>query len=75
MSLKLKYPRWQEPLAAVILEFDPQQLTVKIQRAEEAIAHRLEELGEGKDSEHELRLLADGISILRTFKQEHLKSS
>ena len=71
MSLELKYPRWQEPLAAAILEFDPQEKSLKIQRAEEAIASRLEELGrEGKDNEHERRLLHDGISILRTFKQD-----
>ena len=75
MSLQLKYPRWQELLAAAILEFDPNQRSVKIQRAEEAIACRLKKLGDRKDNKQEGRLLRDGISILRTMKQERIKSS
>ena len=39
----LKYPQWQEPLAAAILEFNAQQLRGKVQRAEEVITYRMKE--------------------------------
>jgi hypothetical protein len=35
--MELKYPQWQEALAAALLEFNSQQLRGKLQRAEEAI--------------------------------------
>ena len=47
--MNLKYPKWQEPLAAVILEFDVQRLCAKVQTAEEAITKRLKELGLDED--------------------------
>ena len=56
MNVALKYPRWQEPLAAAILEFNPQQLLVRAQKAEEAIAIRFKELSSETDNEG-LRLL------------------
>ena len=42
--MDLKHPQWQEPFAKSILEFNPQHLREKVQRAEEAIAKRIEEL-------------------------------
>ena len=56
MNVALKYPRWQEPLAAAIPKFNPQQLLVKTQKAEEATAIRFKELPSETDNE-ELRLL------------------
>jgi len=70
MKIELEYPRWQEPLAAAILEFNPRHLYWKAQRAEEAIANRMQELGRDKNDAHELRLLFDGLSILRGVKQD-----
>jgi hypothetical protein len=70
--MNLDYPVWQEPLAAAILEFNPQQLPEKLQRAQEAIAKRLQELGFAESNEHELRLLFDGLSIIRGVKQDRL---
>lgn len=69
MDWKLKYPRWQEPLAAAILEFDPQQLPAKLQRAEQAIGSRLQELAIEQDNPEELRLLSDGLSIIVDLKE------
>ena len=40
--MELKYPQWQEPLASAILEFNHEQLREKVQKAEEAIAQRIE---------------------------------
>jgi hypothetical protein len=70
--MNLDYPVWQEPLAAAILEFNPQQLPEKLQRAQEAIAKRLQELRFAESNEHELRLLFDGLSIIRGVKQDRL---
>lgn len=70
--MNLDYPTWPEPLAAAILEFNPQQLPEKLQRAEGAIAKRLEELRFADRSEDEVRLLFDGLSIIRDVKQDRL---
>lgn len=70
--MSLDYPAWQEPLAAVIMEFHPQQLPGKLQRAEGAIASRLRELRFAEGSEHELRLLFDGLSLIQMVKQDRL---
>jgi hypothetical protein len=75
MGWNLKYPKWQEPVATAILEFDPLQLAVKIQRAEEAIANRFQELELENDNDEERRLLSDSLSILRDLKEARLGSS
>ena len=72
MKIDLECPRWQEPLASAILEFNPRHLHGKLQRAEEAIANRMQELGRDQNKAHELRLLFDGLSILRGVKQDRL---
>ena len=72
--MDLKYPKWQEPLAAAILEFDVQRLHSKLQDANNAIAGRFKELAFEKDNQEELRLLADGVSILRRLKKDRLGS-
>ena len=73
MSQKLKYPQWQEPLKAAILEFDIQQLLGKVQKAEEVIADRIQELSFDQGNEEERRALSDGLSIIRSLKQGRLK--
>jgi hypothetical protein len=72
MNGDLKYPSWQEPLAAAILEFSPRKLPAKIQKAETAIARRFQELAFEKDGLEESRLLFDGRSILRDLKRDRL---
>jgi hypothetical protein len=54
------------------MEFHPQQLPGKLQRAEGAIANRLRELRFAEGSEHELRLLFDGLSLIQMVKQDRL---
>ena len=72
MDMGLKYPRWQEPLAAAILEFNPQQLRGKLQKADEAITNRIQELTSENDNGHERRALLDGISIVQSVKRDRL---
>ena len=73
-ALDLKYPQWQKPLAAAILEFDAQHLRAKLREADEAIAGRFKELAFEKDNQEELRLLSDGLFILRRLKKDRLGS-
>jgi hypothetical protein len=70
MSLGLKYPQWQEPLAAAIIEIDRQQLIEKLKEAEVIIVRRMQELGSGETEENELRALYDGLSLIRGIRQE-----
>jgi len=70
--MDLKYPQWQEPLAEAILEFDPQQVREKVQRAEEAIVRRIEELAFDPRNGRERQALVDGLELLRIVKKDRL---
>ena len=72
MNMELKYPLWQGPLAAAVLEFNPQRLRGKLEKAEEAIANRMQELVPENDNEHERRALLDGITIVQSVKRDRL---
>ena len=73
--MDLEYPQWQEPVAAAILEFSPQQLREKLKCAEEAIDSRIQDLRLAANSEHELRSLFDGLSIIRGLRRDRLDFS
>jgi hypothetical protein len=75
MKLSLKYPQWQEPLAAAIIEMDRRQLIEKLQDAEVIIVRRIEELGSSETEEIELRALYDGLSLIRGIRQEDCGSA
>ena len=66
--MDLKYRQWQEPLASAILEFNREQLREKVQKAEEAITQRIEQLTFDPGNEHERRALFDGLDLLRSAK-------
>jgi hypothetical protein len=70
--MDLKYPQWQQPLAEAILEFNPQQLREKVQRAEEAIVRRIEELAFDPRNGREGQALVDGLELLRIVKKDRL---
>ena len=72
MSNELKYPQWQEALASAILEFNREQLRAKVQKAEEAIAQRIEQLASDPGNGHERRALFDGLDLLRRVKKDRL---
>jgi hypothetical protein len=71
-AMDLKYPQWQEPLAAAILEFNRDLLREKAQRADEAISQRIEQLAFDLGNEREHRLLFDGLDLLRSVRKERL---
>ena len=70
--MALKYPQWQEPLTSAILEFNREQLREKVQKAEEAIVQRVEQLAFDHGNEHERRALFDGLDLLRRVKKDRL---
>jgi hypothetical protein len=69
MTPELRYPLWEVPLMAAFLEFDSEQQRGKVEKAEEAIVRRIQELTLAKGGESELRLLHDGLSLIRQFKE------
>jgi len=72
MDQDFKYPQWQEPLVAAIMEFDHEKLRRKIEKAEEAIGQRIQELALTDSNEHERRLLSDGLTVVRRVKRDRL---
>jgi hypothetical protein len=70
--MDLKYPQWQEPLAEAICEFNPEHLRQKVQRAEEAIVRRIEELSFDPPNGREGQALVDGLELLRIVKKDRL---
>ena len=69
MSEELKYPQWQESLQEALIEFDPQKMRVKMQKAEAAIHDRLQALAES-DQLEEREALSDGLATLGTLKRD-----
>lgn len=57
-----QYP-WQEPVMLALLEFEPQQLEVKINAALQAITARRAELQEERDA------LEDAVNSLRVLRE------
>ena len=70
MSLELKYPQWQKPLKAALIEVDPRELHAKVQMAEMAISSRMQQLESASVSKDELSALADALSAIRVMKKD-----
>jgi hypothetical protein len=65
----LKYPDWQRPLQAALLEFDPQKLEETIATAEAAISARLDLLSRAPDNDNERLAIQDGLRLLSFLKE------
>ena len=70
MSLALKYPQWQKPLKAALIEVDPRELHAKVRMAEMAISSRMQQLESASVSKDELSALADALSAIRVMKKD-----
>jgi len=73
MHTDLKYPQWQAPLFAAILEFDLRKLSERLRLAEAAISNRTDELTSEQTSREERRALADGLCIVRMLRKDRLQ--
>ena len=69
---ELKFPEWQVPLQDLILEFDHQKLAEKIQKVENLIFKRQQQLYQGSDAHAEREALNDGLNIIRVIKRDKL---
>ena len=61
----LKYPSWQEPYRAAVIETNPKLLKQKIAGAQQAAILRLKQLEHSADHHHELTALTDTLTALK----------
>ncbi len=61
----LKYPNWQEPYRAAVIETNPKLLKQKIAGAQQAAILRLKQLENSPDHHHELIALTDALTALK----------
>ena len=69
MTIPLKFPQWQQPLADAILEKDPERLREKLQQVVELIEMRIDELRAAESADEEFRALYDGLMLIRSLKK------
>jgi len=65
----LKYPIWQEPYRAAVIEINPTLLKLKIAAAEQAAKLRFKQLENGTDHHHELIALTDALTALKILAE------
>ena len=65
----LKYPIWQEPYRAVLIEANPELLKQKIALAEQAAVLRLKQLENSADHHHELIALTAALTALKILAE------
>ena len=69
---ELKYPEWQKPLEAAVLELDRDKLAEKILKVEAMIVERLRELPQSVDGQDEKEAIRRGLSLIKNIKHEKL---
>ena len=65
----LKYPIWQEPYRAAVIEANSKLLKQKIAGAEQAVTLRFKQLENSADHHHELTALTDALSALKILRE------
>ena len=65
----LKYPTWQEPYRAAVIETNPKLLKHKISGAQQAAILRLKQLENSSDHHAELRALTDALTALKILAE------
>jgi len=68
----LRYPEWQRPYHAALLELDPKKLAHHAAEAEAAIFKRLQQLSNSQDGQAERQLIQGAISALKILKRDSL---
>jgi hypothetical protein len=64
-DIVLKYPSWQEPYLAAVIETSSKLLKQKIAAAEQAVELRFKELENSADSHEERIALTDALTALK----------
>jgi len=65
----LKYPTWQEPYRAAVIEANPKLLKQRISTAQQAAILRLRQLENRADHHHELIALTDALTALKILAE------
>ena len=68
-DIVLKYPVWQQPYRAVLIETNPKLLKEKISSAQQAVVLRLKQLENGTDHRRELTALTDALAALKILAE------
>ena len=68
-DIVLKYPIWQEPYRAAIIEANPKLLEQKIATAQQAVILRLKQLENSADHHLEMMALTDALAALRILAE------
>ena len=68
-----KYPKWQKPYLAALMELDQDVLSTKIAAAEAAVSHRARELTTIAWDIDEHLALRDAAFSLHLFKSQSVK--
>lgn len=68
-DIVLKYPIWQEPYRAVLIETNPKRLKEKITSAQQAVVLRLRQLENGTDHHQERTALTDALAALKILAE------
>jgi hypothetical protein len=71
-SPSLRYPAWQRPYQAALLEVDLKKLAEHVAEAEAAIFKRLQQLSESQDGQAERQVIQGAISALKILKRDSL---
>jgi len=61
----LKYPTWQQPYRAAVIETNPKLRKHRISSAQQAAMLRLKQLENSADHHHELTALTDTLAALK----------
>jgi hypothetical protein len=71
-SSTLRYPEWQRPYQAALLELDPKKLAKHMEEAEAAIFKRLQQLSQSQGGQVEREVIEGAISALKILKRDSL---
>jgi len=68
-DIVLKYPIWQEPYRAAVIETNPKLFKQKIAGAQQAAILRLKQLEHSADHHHELIALTNALIALKVLAE------
>jgi hypothetical protein len=72
MQQQLRFPLWQGPLHAAIVELNRARLREKLDAAEVAMSKRFQELAHRADTSDERRSIASGLYTIRMLRDSRL---
>jgi hypothetical protein len=71
-DIVLKYPIWQEPYRAAVIEINPKLLKQKIASAQQAVKLRLKQMENIAGHHHEVIALTDALTALKMLAETNL---